>query len=40
MPSGLKQAIAAAAAPGYDATTRITTVLYLTALSGQFAVQF
>ena len=40
MPSGLKQVIASAAAPGYDATTRITTVLYLTALSGQFAVQF
>ena len=28
-----------AAAPGYDANTRVATVLYLTALSGQYAVQ-
>ena len=40
MPAGLKQAIAVAAAPGYDAKTRILTVLYLTALSGQYAVQY
>jgi hypothetical protein len=40
MPAGMKQAIITAAAPGYDAATRITTVLYLTALSGQYAVQY
>jgi hypothetical protein len=40
MPAGMKQAIATAAAPGYDANTRILTVLYLTALSGQYAVQY
>ena len=40
MPAGMKQALIAAAAPGYDAQTRILTVLYLTALSGQFAVQY
>lgn len=39
MPAGMKQAIITAAAPGYDAKTRIETVLYLTALSGQYAVQ-
>jgi uncharacterized protein (DUF1800 family) len=40
MPPGMKQAIINAAAPGYDAQTRIITVLYLTALSGQYAVQY
>ncbi len=40
MPAGMKQALITAAAPGYDAPTRIQTVLYLTALSGQFAVQY
>ena len=40
MDPAMKQVIANAAAPGYDATTRITTVLYLTALSGQYAVQY
>lgn len=35
----MKQIIINAAAPGYDANTRITTVLYLTALTGQYAVQ-
>ena len=40
MPAAMKQAIIAAAAPGYDAKTRIATVLYLTALSGQYAVQY
>ena len=40
MPAGMKQALIAAAAPGYDANTRITTVVYLTALSGQYAVQY
>lgn len=40
MDPGLKTAIMTAAAPGYDAPTRITTVLYLTALSGQYAVQY
>jgi uncharacterized protein (DUF1800 family) len=39
MPSAMKQALINAAAPGYDAKTRIETVLYLTALSGQYAVQ-
>ena len=40
MPAGMKQAIMDAASPGYDATARITTVLYLTALSGNYAVQY
>ena len=39
MPAEVKQAIITAAAPGYDAKTRIETVLYLTALTGQYAVQ-
>jgi hypothetical protein len=39
MPEGMKQALVTAAAPGYDANTRIQTVLYLTALSGHYAVQ-
>jgi hypothetical protein len=39
MPAAMKQVIVNAAAPGYDARTRIETVLYLTALSGQYAVQ-
>ena len=37
---GMKQALITAATPGYDAKTRIETVLYLTALSGQYAVQY
>lgn len=40
MPPGIRQALIAAASPGYDANTRIATVLYLTALSGQYAVQY
>ena len=40
MDPGLKNAIINAAAPGYDAQTRIMTALYLTALSGQYAVQY
>ncbi|HVY68744.1 MAG TPA: DUF1800 family protein [Verrucomicrobiae bacterium] len=40
MPAAMKQAIITAAAPGYDAKTRIETALYLTALSGQYAVQY
>ena len=36
----MKQAIITAATPGYDAKTRIETVIYLTILSGQFSVQF
>lgn len=40
MPPEIKQALITAASPGYDATTRIATVLYLTALSGQYAVQY
>jgi hypothetical protein len=39
MPAEMKQALITAATPGYDANTRIQTVLYLTALSGQYAVQ-
>jgi len=39
MPDGMKQVLINAAAPGYDAKTRIETVLYLTALSGQYTVQ-
>lgn len=39
MPTAMKQTLIAAAAPGYDANTRIVTVLYLTALSGPYAVQ-
>lgn len=39
MPAEMKPVIINAAAPGYDARTRIETVLYLTALSGQYAVQ-
>jgi hypothetical protein len=40
MPAGMRQALIQAAAPGYDAKTRIVTVLYLTALSGQYVVQY
>ena len=40
MPAAMKQTLITAAAPGYDAQARITTVLYLTALSGQYAVQY
>jgi uncharacterized protein (DUF1800 family) len=40
MPDAMKQALIAAAAPGYDAQTRIVTVVYLTALSGQYAIQY
>ena len=40
MPAGMKQALINAATPGYDANTRIQTVLYLTAMSGQYAVQY
>jgi hypothetical protein len=36
----MKQVLINAASPGYDAPTRITTVLYLTALSGQYAIQY
>lgn len=39
MPAGMKQVILDAATPGYDAKTRIETVLYLTSLSGLYAVQ-
>ena len=34
------QAIITAATPGYDAQARITTVIYLTVLSGFYAVQY
>lgn len=40
MPAAMKQVLIDAAAPGYDARTRIATVLYLTALSGLYAVQY
>ena len=40
MPAAMKQVLIDAATPGYDATTRIQTVLYLTALSGQYTVQY
>lgn len=39
MPAGMKTAIIAAATPGYDAKARIETAIYLTILSGQYAVQ-
>lgn len=39
MPAGMKQVLLDAATPGYDVKTRIETVLYLAALSGQYAVQ-
>ena len=40
MPAGMKQAIIDAATPGYDAQTRIETAIYLTLMSGQYAVQY
>ncbi len=40
MPAGMKQVLIDAATPGYDARTRIETVLYLTSLSGLYAVQY
>ncbi len=40
MEPAMKQILIDAAKPGYDAKTRIMTVLYLTALSGQYAVQY
>jgi len=40
MDPAMKQILVDAAKPGYDANTRIMTVLYLTALSGQYAVQY
>lgn len=39
MPAAMKQTLIDAATPGYDANTRIQTVLYLTALSGLYSVQ-
>lgn len=39
MPAAMKPVLVDAASPGYDAATRVQTVLYLTALSGQYAVQ-
>jgi len=40
MPAEMKQALIAAASPGQDATSRIVTAVYLSALSGQYAVQY
>ncbi len=39
MSPAMKQVLITAATPGYDAKTRIETVLYLTALSAQYSVQ-
>lgn len=39
MSPAMKQVLITAATPGYDAKTRIETVLYLTAISGQYCVQ-
>jgi hypothetical protein len=39
MTPAMKQVLITAATPGYDAKTRIETVLYLTAISGQYCVQ-
>ncbi len=39
MTAAMKQTLIDAATPGYDSITRIQTVLYLTSLSGQYAVQ-
>ncbi|MEQ1909428.1 MAG: DUF1800 family protein [Vicinamibacterales bacterium] len=40
MPTEMRQALVTAATPGYDAKARILTVVYLSALSGQYAVQY
>jgi hypothetical protein len=40
MPDSMRTALITAATPGYDAATRIETVLYLTALSGLYTVQY
>ena len=40
MPAAMKQVLIDAATPGYDAPTRVQTVLYLTALSGLYTVQY
>lgn len=40
MDAAMKQILINAASPGYDAKTRIQTMLYLAALSGQYAVQY
>ena len=40
MPAEMRQALVTAASPGYDARVRIITVVYLSALSGQYAVQY
>jgi hypothetical protein len=40
MPAAMKQVLIDAATPGFDAKTRIETVLYLTALSGYYAIQY
>lgn len=40
MSPALRQLLIQAAGPGYDARTRIETVLYLTALSAQYTVQY
>ena len=40
MAAEMKQALITAASPGYDARVRIITVVYLSALSGQYAVQY
>lgn len=40
MPAAMKQALITAAGPGQDASTRIITAVYLSAMSGQYAVQY
>lgn len=40
MPAEMKQALITAASPGQDANSRIITAVYLSALSGQYAVQY
>jgi uncharacterized protein (DUF1800 family) len=40
MDPAMKTILINAASPGYDAATRIETVLYLTALSGPYAIQY
>ena len=39
MPGALRQALLKAAGPSYDQSQRVETVLYLAALSGEYAVQ-
>ena len=40
MPATMRQSLATALAAAYDNNQRVQTVVYLTALSGQYAVQY